>query len=101
LRLLEDEFSLRLLPLITSDQLDAAGPEVYTAILTRLLEHPDSKIRCGAIEVIARICGLKTRTLIKPLAETDKDQMVRETVKKTLNRIPTIPRQSDKAVENE
>jgi len=86
------DFSLRILPLITREQLDAAGPEVYTAILTKLLEHPDSKIRCGAIEVIARICGLQARTLIEPLAETDKDQMVRETATKALNRIPTIPK---------
>lgn len=101
LKLEKGELSLRLSPLITKDQLDAAGSKVYTAILRRLLGHKDPEIRCGAIEVIARICGLEARSLIEPLAETDKDESVRATAKKALNLIPSAQQESSRPGENE
>ncbi len=89
LQLEKGRISLRLSPLITSKQIDEAGSEAYTPILNRLIEHQNPKIRCGAIEVIARICGLQVRSLIESVAEKDEDASVRATARKALDQMPS------------
>jgi len=89
LQLEKTDISLRLSPLITAEQLDEAGSEAYTAILSNLSQHDSPEIRCGAVEVIARICGLQARSLIEPVAQKDPDESVRTAAGKALGRIPS------------
>jgi len=87
LRLREGHLALRLEPLITIDQLASAGSDAYIPILSRLSIHKDPRIRRAAVEVIARICGPKARSLIEPLADDD-DETVRSAIKKALSQFP-------------
>lgn len=78
---------LKLIPMVTLDQLASAGSEAYMPILSRLLKHKEAKIRWNTVEVIARICGPGAHSLIKPLLD-DKDENVRTAVKKALRQFP-------------
>lgn len=83
----QENLAMKLVPIVTLDQLASAGSDVYMPILGKLLRHKEPKIRCAAVEVIARICGPQSQSLIKPLAD-DEDETVRQTVKKALNQFP-------------
>jgi len=83
----QENLAMKLVPIITLDQLASAGSDAYMPILGNLLRHEEPKIRCATVEVIARICGPQAQSLIKPLAD-DEDETVRQTVKKALNQFP-------------
>lgn len=82
-----ENLAMKLVPIVTLDQLASAGSEAYMPILGKLLRHEEPKIRCATVEVIARICGPQAHSLIKPLAD-DEDETVRQAVKKALNQFP-------------
>jgi len=87
LRPKQAHLTLRLEPIVTLEQLAAAGTQAYMPILKRLLKHEDRKIRSAAIKVAARIYGPEANSLIEPLAN-DEDEVVRETVKDALSQFP-------------
>lgn len=87
LRPKEKHLALKLEPIVTSEQLAAAGSQAYRPILSKLLKHKDPKIRCAAVKVAARIYGLEANSLIEPLAN-DENQMVRQAVEEVLNQFP-------------
>jgi len=61
LRPKEGHLQIHLDPLVTLEQLAAAGAEAYLPILERLLGHDDAPIRRHAVEVLARIQGPAAR----------------------------------------
>jgi len=83
----QENLAMKLVPIVTLDQLASAGSDAYMPILGKLLRHEEPKIRCATVEVIARICGPQAQSLIKPLAD-DEDETVRQAVKKALNQFP-------------
>lgn len=83
----QENLVMKLVPIVTLDQLASAGSDAYMPILGKLLRHEEPKIRCATVEVIARICGPQAQSLIKPLAD-DEDETVRQTAKKALNQFP-------------
>ena len=87
LRPKQAHLTLRLEPIVTLEQLAAAGTQAYMPILKRLLKHKEPKIRSAAIKVAARIYGPEANSLIEQLAD-DEDEMVRETVKDALGQFP-------------
>jgi len=89
LKLSQQRISVKLMPLVTQQQLIEAGAEVYVAILTKLLEHNEPVIRCNTVKVIARILGSEAPSLIKPLAN-DSSEIVRAAVQKALKQFPYL-----------
>ena len=79
----EQTMTVRLVPMVTVQQLDEAGMEAYVPILTKLLDHKEPQIRCHAAQVLARVCGSAAQTHIEPLLH-DQDEAVRSTVRKWL-----------------
>ncbi len=83
----DGDVALRIDPLQSADALREAGTEAYVPILTKLLQHKDAGIRCGAIDVLTRICGQEAQRWIVPLAE-DEDADVRSAARRALHRWP-------------
>jgi len=79
----EGHLRIQLEPLLTLEQLAAAGAEAYVPILKRLLDHDDAPIRRHAVEVLARLLGPEARSLVEPL-QRDPDEAVREAVANAL-----------------
>jgi hypothetical protein len=90
LQLRQGDISIRLAPLVTRQQLTAAGIQAYLPILTRLLQHEDPTLRSNTAKVIARILGPQARPLVEPLAN-DGNEAVRLTVQRILRQFPGQP----------
>jgi hypothetical protein len=79
--------TLRLEPLTAAESLVEAGEDAYIPILAKLLADEDPGIRCGAVQVLARIGTPKVRRLIEPLVQ-DGDPDVRAAAGKALRQWP-------------
>jgi len=79
--------AIRLDSLETSAALLEAGQDAYLPILARLLEHKDSGIRRGAVQVLARLGDSQARRLLEPLAD-DEDAAVQSAARRALRLWP-------------
>ena len=79
--------TIHLEPLQTAEGLIDAGKDAYMPILSKLLGHRDPRIRCGVVQVLARLGGPQVRQMIEPLTR-DGDANVRAAAVKALRQWP-------------
>jgi len=77
------KLAARLEPILTLEQLAAAGEKAYEPFLGRLLQNESPQVRRSAVQVAARIFGPSACTLVRPLA-ADQDEGVRSAVRRIL-----------------